>query len=158
MTGKVLKESANIYQDQAKVLFDYYRAAAEKIVSEEMKCEQREADLNKQINEAEAQKKKNQNLAIILGAAGLVAIIAAFFTTKLLLVLGVAAVAAGAYFYLIKNRALDTQIQEWKTMLEQVGTDFDNIRRDYYVDRIGVAYVPVATRLTRGKSGSRKYR
>ncbi len=147
MTGKVLKESANIYQDQAKVLFDYYRAAAEKIVSEEMKCEQREADLNKQINEAEAQKKKNQNLAIILGAVGLVAIIAAFFTTKLLLVLGVAAVAAGAYYYLIKNRALDTQIQEWNTMLEQVGTDFDNIRRDYYVDRIGVAYVPVATRV-----------
>src|SRR5437879_13716881 len=35
MTGKIFAESANIYQDQAKILFEYYREAAEKIVSEE---------------------------------------------------------------------------------------------------------------------------
>jgi len=35
MTGKVFAESANLYQDEAKVIFDYYKAAAEKIVAEE---------------------------------------------------------------------------------------------------------------------------
>ena len=35
MTGKIFPESNNIYQDQAKILFNYYQQAAEKIVSEE---------------------------------------------------------------------------------------------------------------------------
>jgi tetrahydromethanopterin S-methyltransferase subunit H len=39
MSGKIFDASANIYQDQAKVLFDYYKQAAEKIVSEEEKYE-----------------------------------------------------------------------------------------------------------------------
>ena len=41
MTGKVFAESANIYQDQAKILFDYYKKAAEKIVREEMYLEEK---------------------------------------------------------------------------------------------------------------------
>ena len=39
MAGKIFKESNNIYQDQARILFDYYRQAAEKIVSEEERIE-----------------------------------------------------------------------------------------------------------------------
>ena len=35
MTGKVFQDSANVYQDQAKVLFEYYKKAAEKIVGEQ---------------------------------------------------------------------------------------------------------------------------
>jgi tetrahydromethanopterin S-methyltransferase subunit H len=31
MSGKIFDASANIYQDQAKVLFDYYKQAAEKL-------------------------------------------------------------------------------------------------------------------------------
>ena len=27
MTGKIFENSSNIYQDQAKILFDYYKAA-----------------------------------------------------------------------------------------------------------------------------------
>ena len=34
MTGKVFQQSANVYQDQAKLLFDYYLQAADKIVKE----------------------------------------------------------------------------------------------------------------------------
>lgn len=34
MTGKIFKESSNIYEDEARVLFDYYKKAAEKIVEE----------------------------------------------------------------------------------------------------------------------------
>lgn len=35
MEGKIFSDSSNLYQDQAKVLFSYYKAAAEKIVSSE---------------------------------------------------------------------------------------------------------------------------
>jgi len=35
MKGKIFPESINIYQDQAKILFDYYQQMAEKIVQEE---------------------------------------------------------------------------------------------------------------------------
>ena len=35
MTGKIFPESNNVYQDQAKILFNYYSQAAEKIVAEE---------------------------------------------------------------------------------------------------------------------------
>ena len=34
MKGKIFASSDNIYQDQAKILFDYYRQAAEKIVKD----------------------------------------------------------------------------------------------------------------------------
>ena len=54
MTGKIFSESVNVYQDQARILFDYYRQAAEKIVNEEerkeeeilkLKAEQEEKEL-----------------------------------------------------------------------------------------------------------------
>ena len=44
-TGKVFSKSANIYQDQARVLFDYYKSAAQAIVSAEMAEEQNMTDL-----------------------------------------------------------------------------------------------------------------
>ncbi len=49
MSGKIFNASANIYQDQAKILFDYYKQAAEKIVSEEEKYEKEIAILKEQI-------------------------------------------------------------------------------------------------------------
>ena len=39
MNGKIFPESGNIYQDQAKILFDYYQQAAERIVAEEERIE-----------------------------------------------------------------------------------------------------------------------
>ena len=38
-TGKIFKDSSNIYQDEAKVLFNYYQRCAEIIVSEEERLE-----------------------------------------------------------------------------------------------------------------------
>ena len=39
MTGKIFPESSNVYQDQAKILFNYYQQVAEKIVKEEERIE-----------------------------------------------------------------------------------------------------------------------
>ena len=40
-TGKIFSESANIYQDEAKILFNYYQQAAERIVAEEERIEKK---------------------------------------------------------------------------------------------------------------------
>jgi len=41
MTGKIFRESDNIYEDQAKVLCDYYLKKAEEIVAEEQHYEKK---------------------------------------------------------------------------------------------------------------------
>lgn len=38
-TGKIFKDSSNIYQDEAKILFSYYKRCAERIVAEEERIE-----------------------------------------------------------------------------------------------------------------------
>lgn len=48
MTGKIFPESNNVYQDQAKILFNYYSQAAEKIVAEEERIEKQIAVLEEE--------------------------------------------------------------------------------------------------------------
>jgi len=66
MSGKLFNSSANIYQDQAKVLFDYYKQAAEKIVAEEEKyemeiaiCKERIAQLSQDFKEVKQKRLLN---------------------------------------------------------------------------------------------------
>ena len=40
-TGKIFKESNNVYQDEAKILFNYYKQAAERITAEEERIEKK---------------------------------------------------------------------------------------------------------------------
>jgi hypothetical protein len=51
MKGKIFAESNNIYQDQAKILFDFYQSVAEKIVNEEERIEA-------EVKKLEAEKKE----------------------------------------------------------------------------------------------------
>ncbi len=55
MAGKIFTESINIFQDQAKILFNYYQQVAEKIVQEEERIE-------KDIAKLEEEKKMIENL------------------------------------------------------------------------------------------------
>jgi hypothetical protein len=54
MKGKIFAESNNIYQDQAKVLFDFYQSAAEKIVNEEERIEAQIQSLESEKKEIES--------------------------------------------------------------------------------------------------------
>lgn len=54
MKGKIFSESSNIYQDQAKILFDFYQSVAEKVVTEEERIE-------KEISKLEEEKTMLQN-------------------------------------------------------------------------------------------------
>ena len=74
-TGKIFGDSADIYQDQARVLFDYYKKAAEKIVASENEVQQKIQDLTDHKNEMEKKIGSYKILYIVgfvLAGAGLI--------------------------------------------------------------------------------------
>lgn len=63
-TGKIFKESSNIYQDEAKILFNYYQQCAEKIVAEEERLEKEISVLNEDKAQVEAKMKGLWNIIL----------------------------------------------------------------------------------------------
>ena len=120
MMGKIFPESGNVYQDQARILFNYYRQAAEKIVSEEERIEKEINVLeeNKQVLEKEISGLWKWFLTIIL-----------FFV------------------YFIKKSGLQKQISEIDIRINEFRKQHSEIFRDYKVTKLGVAYVPVAEQI-----------
>lgn len=117
MSGKIFPGSSNIYQDEAKILFNYYKMAAEKIVSEEERIESEISDLESQRSGYEEQLSKAWYwlLTIIL-----------FF------------------MYFIKKKEFTEKIEEVDAEIGRKRKEHADIFRDYKVSRMGVAYVPVA--------------
>lgn len=130
MEGKIFNDSANIYQDQAKVLYKYYKTAAEKIVNEEKIYEDKIKNAEYQI------KKYNEDME----KAKTARTIGWIFCWTLV----------GLIVALIKN----SKIKEFKGLIDEQNNDIakfkqahKDIFRDYRVTKMGVAYVPVAKRV-----------
>jgi hypothetical protein len=146
MQGKVFAESVNLYQDQAKILFNYYKKAAEKIVKEETALEESIEKANSETVLA----KKNKTKGIVIIAAfpvlALIASIAVVGPGGLLLAFG----SLWGIVTLVKAvKAVKTN-ESKITGFEEAHKD---IRRNYGVKKIGVVYVPVATKVPfEGKS------
>lgn len=115
MNGKIFADSADIWQDQAKVLFDYYRQAAERVVREEERIEGQIAGLEQE--KAELQDK-----------------ISKAWVWLFLFVFP---------YFIIKSK-LEKQIADIDQRIEEFKKVHSEIFRDYKVTRLGVAYVPVA--------------
>jgi hypothetical protein len=120
MTGKIFPESSNIYQDQAKILFNYYSQAAEKIVQEEERIEKKIAVLE------EEKAVRNKDMAGLW----------VWFLTIILF-----------FVYFIKKNALQKQIDELDIRINEFKKQHAEIFRDYKVAKLGVAYVPVAEQI-----------
>jgi hypothetical protein len=141
MSGKVFADSANLYQDEAKILFNYYRKAAEKIVQEEMALEKSIEEAKARIELAEKEKIKG---IVITAAFPVVAVFAVFliFSSFYAFV-----IALGSIWGVV------TLLQAKKTRIENetkiIGFEeaHRDLRRDYRVKKLGVVYVPVATRI-----------
>lgn len=125
MTGKIFPESANIYQDQAHVLFNYYRQAAEKIVGEEERIEGEIAKLEREKAEKETQKSKLWIPWLLPLAILLFPII----------------------IFLVKKSQLQKEIDSIAQRIEEFRKQHKEIFRDYKVNKLGVAYVPVADQI-----------
>ena len=120
MTGKIFPESNNVYQDQAKILFNYYSQAAEKIVAEEERIE-------KQIAVLEEEKTTLQTEISKLWV---------WFLTIILF-----------FVYFIKKSGLEKQIADKTARIAEYKKQHSVIFRDYKVSKLGVAYVPVADQI-----------
>lgn len=120
MTGKIFPESNNIYQDQAKILFNYYRQAAEKIVQEEESIEKEIAILE------EEKSFKDQELSKTIYW---------LFTIILFFV------------YFIKKNKITKEIDDLDSRINEFRKQHSEIFRDYKVSKLGVAYVPVADQI-----------
>ena len=119
-TGKIFKESSNIYQDEAKILFNYYQQAAERIVAEEEKIEKRIAELEE--DKAVVEQARSTSWKWLLT-------IVAFF------------------MYWVKKSQYTKQIAAIDQKIDEEKTKHQNIFRDYKVTKMGVAYVPVAEQI-----------
>ena len=119
-TGKIFKESSNIYQDEAKILFNYYQQAAERIVAEEEKIEKRIAELEEDKTVVEQARSASWKWLLT---------IVAFF------------------MYWVKKSQYTKQIAAIDQRIDEEKTKHQNIFRDYKVTKMGVAYVPVAEQI-----------
>lgn len=120
MEGKIFPTSGNIYQDQARILFNYYKTAADRIVTEE---ERLEADIEelraeRAVYEEKLSKTWYWYLTIIL-----------FFMA------------------FVKKSEFTRKIEEIDGRIADAEKAHADIFRDYRIDKLGVAYVPVADRV-----------
>lgn len=120
MEGKIFPTSGNIYQDQARILFNYYKTAADRIVTEE---ERLEADIEelraeRAVYEEKLSKTWYWYLTIIL-----------FFMA------------------FVKKSEFTKKIEEIDGRIAEAEKAHADIFRDYIIDKLGVAYVPVADRV-----------
>jgi hypothetical protein len=115
MKGKIFPESSNIYQDQAKILFNYYQSMAEKIVQEEERIE-------KEIAKLEEEKKMIED------------ILSSFWNRIKLWFQG-------------KLKKTRLQVENLNTRIAEFQKMHKEIFRDYKVNKLGVAYVPIADQI-----------
>ena len=119
-TGKIFKESNNVYQDEAKILFNYYKQAAERITAEEERIEKKIQEY-KEDKSAVEQKKST--------------------TWKWFLTI------VAFWMYWVRNSSYGKQIAEIDRKIKEQEDAYKNIFRDYKVTKLGVAYVPVADQI-----------
>lgn len=125
-TGKIFKDSTNVFQDEAKILFDYYIRAAESIVAQEERIEGEIKALEDDRAKVEALKSDTWKWLLT---------IVAFF------------------MYFVRNSRYGKQIAAINAQIDKKRKEHQAIFRDYKVTKMGVAYVPLARRVAyEGKS------
>ncbi|MDP3452721.1 MAG: hypothetical protein Q8R90_07165 [Bacteroidales bacterium] len=124
MRGKVFKDSDNIYQDQAKILLDFYEKAAEKIVFEEKLIEKKISELEEEASIIQRDISKASLMKWVL----LILIIPFFI-------------------YLSKESSLKKNKSIITGQIDELKKKHKDIFREYKVNKLAVAYVPVASQI-----------
>ncbi|MDR0638005.1 MAG: hypothetical protein LBG27_03720 [Spirochaetaceae bacterium] len=141
MRGKIFADSANLYQDEARILFNYYKRAAEKIVQEEMELEKSIEDARARIEQAKKEKIKGIVITAAFPVAALAAVFLVFYSLYAFVI------ALGSIWGVVTLLNAKKTRRENETMIQGFEEAHRDLRRDYRVKKLGVAYVPVATRI-----------
>ena len=150
MKGKVFETSKDVYQDQAKVLFDYYLDAATKIVSQEDEVDKQLKDLDLELLSTGQLTKETKKNYIIGAAFFVVGIILAIVVMPIVFVVFIIAAGYFAYQGYISYGRMQERINEIEEKKQECFKIKNNIFKDYKVNKIGVVYVPVAKRVVFG--------
>ena len=149
MKGKVFEASADIYQDQAQVLFDFYLNAAQKIIDQEddfdKKFEELDAEIDS-INESATHVNRDYIIGGVLMVIGIVLLIVNP------IIGAVVAIAGAAYIFKtfrFKKNA-QSNIDEILEKKQELMSAKNGIFRDYKINKIGAVYVPVAKKVAFG--------
>lgn len=149
MKGKVFESSMDVYQDQASVLFDFYLNAAQKIIDQEDALDNQSSELDNEIAEIEARKEHVGRDYGISGALVVLGIILAVLVHPVLGILALAGLGYAGKTYMFANN-VQKEIDEVEERKRGLQAEKQNIFRDYKVNKIGVAYVPVAKKIAFG--------
>jgi len=148
LQGKIFKESMNLYQDQARILFNYYRKAAEKIIKEETELEKSISLAESEIELAKKNKIKGIVITSVFPAVGIaVALVLAFFVDILAGIIIGGILALGAIWGIVTILKSNKSRKENESKISVFHEAHKNIRRNYSVKKMGVVYVPVATKV-----------
>lgn len=146
MSGLIFKDSTSLYQDQAKVMFDYYRKAAEQIVQEEMKLEASLQNTKNELKEMErdypeeiAKQEKRIKFWTLIGK------VLCIFIVGVIILIWVNN-SLKATLSRFKDEAEKAMIAR-KQQIAELEKEHSNIRRDYTISKLGVVYVPVASHI-----------
>ena len=154
MAGKIFPGSASIYEDQAKILFDYYHRIATGIVEQEEALEKQTAVAREeQVQFAADIQKKSLIEKISYGAAVALAVGLFFLdSSHIAALLGVAPAFYGLYLF-FQRKKLAAELAEIDGKIQNFEQAHQEIRRDFKVHKLGIAYLPVAGRIAfEGKS------
>jgi len=124
MKGKIFTESSNIYQDQARILYDYYQQMAEKIIQEEERYEKEIAKLEEEKTVLEQDLSKARLWKWVLCI-----LIIPFI------------------YFLIKENGIVKQMDGLDGRINEFKKLHKEIFRDYKVTKLGIAYVPIANQI-----------
>ncbi|MCD7849812.1 MAG: hypothetical protein LUH63_08775 [Parabacteroides sp.] len=146
MKGKVFDSSQDLYQDQAHILFDYYKQAAEKIVSQEEAIEKKiEAWKNAEKSQAILIKNK-QNQAIACLAGFVVGLAILLYSVPVGAIIAIVCLG-GSISIFLKKRAFEKEIRQTQEHIAEQEENYQNIFRDYKVEKLGVVYIPIASQI-----------
>lgn len=149
LRGKIYEDSVSLYDDEARIAFDYFRKAAERIVAEEdavtakkVKAEADIVEAKKEVDVANAAHKQALDDAkkAKLWFIGFFLVIPIFIAISKILKAKKCRLAAES-----QQKAAIEKVSAAEKILAGIKADFDNIKRDYTISKLGVAYVPIAT-------------
>ena len=136
MQGKIYSNSASIYEDEARILFDYFSSAADEIIKAEDECQARIESAKTNLSAARKKKKGVSIRGIILTllCAGLTG--AYYYLTGALdYVLAGGAVLTLLMFlvWIVTSHKAKRSVETSLNGLNDEEQKFRNIRRDYKV-------------------------
>ena len=149
MKGKVFESSVDVYQDQAKVLFDFYLNAAQKIIDQEDDFDKKDKELDEEINSINESARHINRDYIIGGAIVIIGIILVFVNS---IIAAIVAIAGAAFLFKTYNfkKNIQSSIDEVEEKKQELISAKASIFRDYKVNKIGAVYVPVAKKIAFG--------